>query len=309
MFPPVVRLLLWVTTVCFMSASQSSAAQDAASQSRFQRTVEYLQSAAPELRGEFAAIALTHLTAAYSAEAQLARAQARTSGRAANLGGWSAMVDHYAHQMPVLLADIDMGLPVRLTIGGEQSLAITVADRTVIVSPPRLNQQDAFEQAILLDFCATHSCEQFSPAAAAPESVPPPAVAIRPDWTFSTQGSVCSYQGINVAFENNKSLAHSRLICAQFLSEVMTLSDELAWQQRHGVAIEWSELDIQAVPHGPEHTVPLNALGDALLVTVPLLYRSPGLLQQVVPWLRGRVDRQQGISIELHADDYGWQKP
>jgi len=279
------------------------------SQTRFQRTVHYLQTASPELRGEFAAIALTNLTEAYIAEAQLARAEARTTGHNANLRGWSAMVDYYARQMPFLLTDIEMGLPVRLMIGGEQELAITVAERTVIVSPPRLHQQSAFEQAILLDFCTAQNCEQFSPGKATPESVPIATVAVRPDWTFSVEGPDCTYEGIQVRFASDKILANSRLICEQFLSELMTLIDQLAWQQRHGVAIEWDYLDIQATPHRPEHMVPLNRSGDSLLVTVPLLYRSPELQQQVLPWIRGRLSNQQGISVELKADHYGWQKP
>jgi hypothetical protein len=198
---------------------------------------------------------------------------------------------------------------VLLTLSGEQSLAITVADRTVIVSSPRLTQQSAFEQEILLDFCTQHSCEQSSPASAAQQSLPAPTVHVRPDWTFSAQGSVCAYQGIEVRFDSQKNLANSRHICEQFLREVMTLTDELAWQQRHGVAIEWEDLDIQATPHRPEHMVGLNAIGDAVLVSIPLLYRSPGLLQDVLPWIRARLSNQQEVSMELNADHYGWQKP
>lgn len=302
------RLLLWAATTCLVSATQMSLAQDD-SETRFQRTVRYLQTAAPELRGEFAAIALTNLTEAYRAEARLARAEAGTKGHSANLSGWSAMVDYYARQMPLLLADIEMGLPVRLMIGAQQELAITVADRTVIVSPPRLNQQSALEQEILSDFCTTHGCEQFLPGTAAVESVPLATVAVRPDWRFSEQGPVCSYEGIQVRFKSDMNLANSRTICAQFLREVMTLTDELAWQQRHGVAIEWDDLDIQATPHKPEHIVALNTIGDSVLVTVPVLYRSPELLQQVLPWIQGRLNHQQGISVELNAALYGWQKP
>jgi len=292
-----------------VSEVQISVAQEPMGQNRFQRTVQYLQDAPPELRGEFAAIALTNLAEAYIAEAQLAREEARATGQNANLSGWSAMVDYYARQMPVLLADIELGLPVRLMLGGEQSLAISVADRTVIMSPPRLTQQSAFEQEILEDFCAQHSCEQFLPVSAAPESLPAPTVQVRPEWTFSAQGSACTYQGITVRFENQKNLANSRPICAQFLREVMTLTDELARQQRHGVAIEWEDLVIQATPHSPEHMVALNAIGDSVLVIVPLLYRSPDLLEQVLPWIRQRLNSQQEVSIEVDAERYGWQRP
>ncbi len=303
-----INTMYCLLTPCLIGVSHMSVAQDE-SQSRFQRTVQYLQNASPELRGDFAAIALTNLTEAYMAEARLARAEAGTRGRNANLRGWSAMVDYYARQLPLLLADIEMGLPVQLVIGGEQELAITVADRTVIVSPPRLNRQSAFEQAILSDFCATHRCEQSSPGKAKPESAPVAMVGVRPNWTFSMQGPVCSHEGIQVRFENTKNLANSRLICGQFLREVMTLTDELAWQQRDGVTIDWDALKIQATPHTPEHLVAVNATGDSVLVTVPLLYRSPELLQRVLPWMRGRLGNQQGVSVELDAQYYGWQKP
>ena len=292
-----------------LNAAQISVAQESIGQTRFQRTVQHLQDASPELRGEFATIALTNLSEAYIAEAQLARKEAGATGHNANLGSWSTMVDYYARQIPMLVADIEAGLPVRLTLGGEQSLAITVAERTVIVSPPRLTQQSAFEQQILSDFCAQQSCEQFSPGSTAPQSLPAVTVHIRPDWTFSAQGSVCAYQGIKVRFASQKNLANSRPICEQFLREVMTLTDELASQQRHGVAIEWENLDIQATPHSPEHVVGLNAIGDSVLVTVPLLYRSTDLLQQVLPWIRQRLSNQQEVSIEVDADRYGWQTP
>jgi hypothetical protein len=249
------------------------------------------------------------LADAYLAEAQLARADARAAGRDTSLRGWSATVDYYARQMPVLLDDIELGLPVRLTMGGEQSLAITVGDRTVMVSPPRLNQQSAFEQGILAEFCARHSCEQFSAGNGEQESIFSATARVRPHWMFTAQGQVCSFQGIKVRFQNEKNLANSRLICEQFLLEVTTLTDALALQQRHGVLIEWDNMDIQSTPQSPEHMVRLNAPGDSVVVVVPMLYRSPDLLQRVIPWIRERLSNQTEASIELDADQYGWQKP
>ena len=311
--PPLVeriaRLLLCATAVFLFSAVVKAAPANGGNQNRFQRTVQHLQTAAPELRGEFAAIALTNLANAYVEEAQLARIEARATGNNANLGGWSAMVDYYARQMPILLADIELGLPVQLTLGGEQSLAITVADRTVIVSPPRLTQQNAFEQKILVDFCHQHSCEDITGGNATSESLPAPTIEIRPEWTFSAQGPVCSYQGISVRFASAKNLANSRLLCEQFLREVIALTDQLAWQERHGVSIDWDGLHLQATPHSPEHRVAVNSIGDSLIVTVPLLFHSPGLLQRVLPWIRQWLTNQQAISIELNASDYGWQQP
>lgn len=302
-------IFVWASTPCPTIAAQVPVALNIEGQSRFQRTVQYLQDAPPEVRGDFAAIALTSLAEAYIAEARLAREEARTAGRDANLRSWSVAVDYYARQMPLLLEDIELGLPVRLTLGGEKSLAIAVADRILILSHPRLNQQSAFEQEILVEFCSRHDCKQFTPGNAELEPIPVSAVQVRPDWTFTAQGRICSYKGIKVLFKNEHDLANSRLICEQFLQEVMTLANEFAWQQRHAVPIEWDKLDIQSAPRRPEHILRLNSAGDSVLVTVPVLYGSPGLLEDVVPWLQLRLSSQQEASIELHADRYGWENP
>jgi hypothetical protein len=299
----------WAATVILVTVAPGSEAQDAAGQTRFQRTMQYLQDASPELRGAFAATALRNLQEAYVTEADLARKETGAAGRAANLGGWSATVDYFARQVPLLLDDIALGLPVRLAIGGEQSLTVTVSDRTIIVSHPRLSQQGAFEEAILAEFCAQQSCEQFLPENAAREPLQVATMRVRPDWTFTAQESVCSYSGIKVRFQGRENLSNSRHICEQFLREVIALTDQLALQQRHGVQIAWDDLSVQSTAHGPEHMIQLNAIGDTVLATVPVLSRNPDLLGQVTPWIRQQLDNQTEISIELDANQYGWQEP
>jgi hypothetical protein len=274
--------------------------------SRFQRTAQYLQVAPHELRSDFAAIALANLASAYFAEARLAREQAR---KHPHLMSWSVRVDRYASQMRLLLEDIELGFPVRLSLGGEKSLAITVADRTVILSHPRLYEQSVFEQGILETFCARHHCEQFAPGGRGEAPIPLSSSRVRPQWSFTAHESTCTYQGIAVRFQNTRNMANARLICEQFMLEVMTLTDELAWQGRHAVPIEWGQLLIQPTPHRPEHMLQVNGLGDTILVTVPMLYQSPGLFSRVLPWIRQRLAGQAQASLELDATDYGWQKP
>lgn len=267
----------------------------------FQRTVQYLQDAAPQLRGDFAATALSSLASAYVEEARLAREQAHRAGQSPHLRAWSATVDRYASQMPLLLEDIELGFPVRLTLGTEKSLAITVADRTVILSHPRLYQQAAFEQGILKAFCARHRCEQFAPDAADAAPIPATYRHVRPNWIFTTQASSCTYRGITVRFPSAQNMANSRLICQQFLQEVTALADELAWQQRHQVTIEWGQLTLQATPGRPGHMLQVNTLGDTVLVTVPTLYRSASVFEAVLPWIRAQVAQREEVRVEVDA--------
>jgi hypothetical protein len=184
-----------------------------------------------------------------------------------------------------------------------------VADRTIIVSHPRLYEQNAFEQGILTAFCATHSCDEISPVHGDPAPIPVATSHIRPTWTFTAQVSSCDYRGLTVRFDTAQNMANSRLICEQFMQEVVALTTELAWQHRHAVAITWDQLKLQETPHRPEHMMQLNTLGDTVLVTVPLLYRTPGLFAQVLPWIQGQVTRQEEVRLAVDAGQQGWQNP
>jgi hypothetical protein len=302
-------LFLWATAISPTAVAQMSDAESTESQSRFQRTVQYLQDASPRLRGEFAAIALTHLIDGYLEEMQLAHGEVRSAGVQANLRGWSLAVNHYANQIPLLLGDIELGLPVRLARVGEKSLAITVADRTIILSHPRLEEQNLLEQEILMDFCTSHPCEQFTRHDTDPVPMFVSRVYVRPDWTFTARGPVCSYQGIKVHFKNEKNLAKSRLICARFLQEVIILANEMSWQRALAVPIQWSELEILPIARRAEHTVKLNGVGDTAVAAVPLLYGNPRLLGHILPWIRQWVANPPEASIQLEADHYGWGEP
>lgn len=302
-------LLVWVATVSFTSSAQQSPTQSPESRSRFQRTVEYLQSASTELQREFAAVAITKLARAYFAEVEIARSEIRAAGKDAGLYAWSIAVNRFAGQLPLLLEDLELGFPVRLTTDVGKFLAITVADRTVILSVPRPSQQSVFEQEILMDFCITHDCEKFTPSGDEPKPILLATSLVRPQWSFTERDWACSYRGIKIRFQSEKNLANSRLVCEQFLQEVLTLIDEMAWQRGHAVSIEWDKLSIQATPRRPGHVVQLNSAGDSILVTIPVLYSSPGLLEDILPWMQLRLEGQQEAEIELDAAHYGWENP
>jgi hypothetical protein len=46
-----------------------------------------------------------------------------------------------------------------------------------------------------------------------------------------------------------------------------------------------------------------------VLVTIPVLYRSSGLLKDILPWMQQRLDGAQDPVIKLEAARYGWDKP
>lgn len=307
-------LVIALLSIAAPSLAQLQAVGYPPALSRFQRTVLALRESSPEDQAGFATQALGQLAEVYMAEADLARTKARgEQGRqAARLRGWSAAVDQYASQLLLVLDDVAQGYPIELFANREGSVSLAVAGRATILGHPRPGQQVAYEQQVLTDFCARYDCVGLTAAVFAGDTVQPiPMTAnpVSPRWTFAGTGPVCANEGVTVRFDSTRQLAALRELCAQLMQELATLATELAWQRRHGVVVDWNELAITATPGRPGHLLRLNAPGDSILVTVPLLYGSPGLIDDIQPWLRARAAGEQAPALELEAANYGWSPP
>lgn len=301
--------LLLVGQVAFAQAPSGDIAGPAAQgQSRFDRTVLYLRDAPPEQQADFATVAMSQLAEVYMAEADLAQTEAKqTAGAArAKLLGWSIAVNQYARQLLLVIDEIELGYPVVLSLGRQGAVSVLVADRAVILGHPRADQQAAFEQRVLSGFCVLHDCKKMTAQLAPPEPIPVYAPRYQPRWTFTESGPVCSHDGIEVHFGNGGNLGVLRDICEQLLQEATELATEIAWQRRHGVILDWSLLKLSATPQRPEHLVRLNATGDSILLTLPLLFASPGLVDDLKPWLRYRASGAESVNLQLDASRYGW---
>ena len=275
--------------------------------SRYQRTVLALQNSSAEIQADFASTALRALVEVYIAEADLARNQAESEQNNAKLMGWSRAVDQYARQLALVVDDIELGLPVELQPNDAESVTVMAGGRSVIVSHPRVDQQTSFEQRVLLDFCRRQDCQLLTAGSTGASPIPVSASGVDPVWTFTETGPVCSYKDIELRFANATHLARWRMTCKQLLQELMTLADEIAWQGRHGVVVEWQALAVQPTPQRPEHLVLLNGKGDSLLATIPLIYGSPALLADITPWLKSRVTSGKSVPVKLEAERYGWE--
>lgn len=289
-------------------STSAAVSEPVESGSRFHRTVAHLQAGPHELQSQFAFTALTVLAQAHAREAALAREELQRNGKDGKLLGWSIAVDQYASQLLVMREDLESGIPPGLTLQADGPLTLVFGERSIILNHPRSDQQSAFEQSILFEFCARHDCDLYTGTDLERQAIPVSSGRVRPDWTFTEQGPVCSFRGIQVQFTNTGQMAMSRLLCAQFLQEVMMLSNELAWQRRHAVNVEWEHLTIAATPGQPEHMISLNSLGDSVLASTPVLYSAgAGLLEKIRPWLRDGDSDSGSLRLLLIAQDYGWE--
>ena len=269
--------------------------------------MEALREADEELRDRFANLALLALAEIYLAEADLARGEARESDEAVRLRGWSRAVEQYAEQLLLVLEDIDLGFPVEMRSHPREVPSITVAGRTVFLAHPRRSQQGAFEQSVLSQFCTGTTCTALTVENAAGEApIPMSPGLVTPDWAFSATGPVCRYRGLSVQFASGGQLTRQRALCQELMQESALLATELAWQRRHGVAVDWAALELRATPQRPEHLVVLNESGDSLLITLPLIYSTEGLLPRLALWLQAYGGREV-LQVSLRAGELGWE--
>lgn len=272
---------------------------------RYDRIVAAVTEAEQEEVERFAAIAVQQLVEVYIAEADLARSQAQDSDRESKLLAWSRSVEQYIEHLLTVIDSIEGNAEIHLLLRDMQPPAIRSAGVTVVLSHPRPDQQGAYQQRVLSHYCRAGFCDRWLAVEKPPRPIPMTAAAPQPVWRFDSDGPQCSARGITLSFSGQGNLALRRGLCVQLVQELLSLANELQWQQAQGVAIDLAALVIEPVVHSPEHQVRLNAGGDLVLVVLPLLASTEGLLAAVENWLHAELTGSD-ISLNLHAEQFGW---
>lgn len=289
--------------------------QAAATYSRFQRTLLSAQRSDAATRAEFAAVTLMELAAALRAEIDLVESEQAEGGSRAKLRGWVAAVARYLQELDLLLDDIEQGYTVRLSLGSGDEPEVWVDRRAIIAAHPRPGHQALLEQAILAQFCSQRDCAALTATSearagegeGAAQSIPVSRGGVRPAWRFDATGPVCEHRELSVRFADGSNLARNRALCEEFLLEAVRLVDEIAWQHRHDVQVNWQALALTAFPGRTEQVVRLNEAGDSILLTLPVIRGTPGLLETLAPWLRGQVEGGPVRRLDLEAVELGWE--
>lgn len=282
-------------------------------QSRFQRTLLSVQRADAEARADFAVIALSELSAALSAEIDLVETEIAQGAVQGKLRGWVLAVGQYLGELEQVRAAVEQGFDVRLSLGPGNQPEVWVDHRAIIAVHPRPGHQALLEQAILAEFCSTRDCARFTAASAIPspedgEPIPVSRGAVRPAWRFDARGPVCELRDLSVHFSASSDLGLNRALCEQFLLEAVRLVDEIAWQRRHGVEVDWSGLAMSTFPTRPGQVLRLNDAGDSIIVSMPVIHGTDGLLARLTPWIRGEIGQGTPRPLALKAADLGWEK-
>jgi len=296
---------LAIAFLCLLADRAFSAAHTAPRETRFLRTVAALEAAPSEVRITFASLALTHLTLALGFEAETARAELSETANRPKLASWAQAVDRYSADLVKIEEDIRNGAELGLHVTEIGEVTLLAAGRMVLLGHPRREHQSTLEQEILRDFCARHSCDDLVDANGERSKSVAASATVRPSWTFNEDGLVCEHDTVSVTFPPGGRLPAQKRLCSKILQELAVLLDEVRWQMRQGVEVEWSGLEVVLTPARPEHRVQLNRAGDSVLMRAPLLAQFPFLLQQASDWLRERlVLENSSATLKLDARHY-----
>ena len=289
-------LLAVATTVCAVPPDTA-----------FNRLLSALQTAPPQLRMEFARLALWHLAEAYLAEAELARsAQGENAGERMR---WARSVEGYAQDLLLLMRDMEQDPDVSIQLLPTADAVVTVRGSRTMLTFPRPAQQLSFEQSLVEQFCQMQDCDALAITgfAAAQQSEPASAtVDMNLDWAFTEDGTRCSHKGIDLLFPPDSNSGTIREFCTALFHEVETLSVELTKLQQFGVVIDWQNLASTWIEDPFAQAVQLNAAGDNLVLHLPVIHGHPKLLPALRGWLADQANGRAS-ALSLSARDLDWQ--
>ena len=276
--------------------------------SLFDRIVLAVQQSPQENRVDFAIVALQELVETYMAEADLARKEGNEKSENSKLSGWATSVDRFASQLLIVLEDVESGFPVDLSETASGELALAVADRMIVLAHPRADQQRAYEQRVLTDFCSRKNCNSLLSDSHESDSTPLSITPISPLWSFTQDGPICisDTDRIEIQFLATRNMSKARIQCLELLREFRSLREEINRQIRYGVQVEWKSLSLLNTPDRPEHLVILNGTGDSALLALPLLHSSPEVFLRFGVWLSKKSKKGKSDKLRVEAIDIMW---
>jgi len=239
------------------------------------------------------------------AESDLARQQDSENDK---LAEWAMSVDSFVGRLLAILENVDAGYPVALSRTASGAVAVTVSDLLAVLAHPRADQQRAFEQRVLADFCSQRNCAALRQEVEKRDSISFPLKPITPVWSFTTSGPICIGDNgrIEIQFQTSKNMRLYRAQCRQFLAEIQLLKEKVRWHKRHGVTIQLEKITIQSTQKKSEHLLVFNDIGDSALLNVPLIYASPRVFEQVIRWLLLAVDHSNPGKLLVAAKSIIW---
>jgi hypothetical protein len=259
---------------------------------------------APEpVRVDFAVAAVSEMIIAHRNEADRARQDARNSMASRSPARWALAVDAYAADLMAVVNSVTTDTSVVIEISPENSVALNIDGKPVMVSIPETRQQAVFEQRVIERFCNLYRCEDLV-AERHRTDLPPRLKNSAPRWSFSEQaGPVCATDdGLEFQFQDRVNLSQKRKACSQVVAELNALAGLIVENLSGGVRIDWNRIAIHALVGEDQHLVELDGQGGSVRMSLPALAATTQLFILVRPWLAAKVKGNDVRQVVINAD-------
>jgi len=270
---------------------------------KFNRLAMAVSDAPAPVRVDFAVATISEMVIAHRDEADRARQDARNNIAGRSPARWAVAVDAYAADLIAVVNSMATDTAVSIEIGSENSVALNIDGKPVMVSFPKTLQQAVFEQRVIERFCNLYRCEDL--VTEYHRTVQSPRFKnSAPRWSFSEQaGPVCATDdGLEFQFQDTVNLSQKRKACEQIVAELNALAELIAENVSGGVRIDWNRLAIHPLTGEDQHLVELDGKGGSIRIPLPALAATTQLFILVRPWLAAKIKNNDVQQIMLNAD-------
>lgn len=275
----------------------------------------HLEAAEPELRYEFAQIALIEMYNSYQKELKKSRDDLpENAKKRAKIRRWRYATHSYLESLDQLFLLMDSEMPLDYFISPQNKIILLIAEQPVIISGPNSGANKQIETNIVAQFCQSFDCtEYFAETLIDKERLKKTAekeqlAAITGSWSikYNMQADFITSNQIVFNFINIKNRQEKERWALNVTKELVQLIQSLKLALDKGNLIHWSTLMIHELPVTDNaYKININSDGDYIKASLPLTGTHKSLFEQLKPWIISHFGNQQvSRTIIKNADSY-----
>jgi hypothetical protein len=282
------RILVLVMFICVPTAGVSGQRSLNVSPDVLLRLANSLQSASDEVRADFGSVALSEMITVYELEFDKLSVAGQVSHREmARQARWAAALQDFLDGLYAARDELDAGALVEVFVSPPVTVQLSIGERLLAVSSPRIDNPQALSQQIVQVYCDSFVCD---PDVIDPPQPKPVIPAARGGWSFAA-GKASTFEtddGLGFMFADVRRRARKEQVCIQIYEELQRLSTALADARRRGLAVDMKVLQVRASGHGDDQRVLISTTGQSLRLYLPLLVQVPGIVEIARHWIAAR---------------------
>ena len=257
-------------------------APEIALNARYQHVLDTVSTGNLALRRRFAEVALHALIEANQEE--IARAGSTQPERR-----WQASTAQFVRRLERIFERLERVQEITVVQEPHGVVRLALDTDQVMLSVPRLSQQDRFDRALAAFFCHEVSCSQAAPELA--EMVHANARAVPREWLFSDQEPplMMAADGLNCTFADTRHLRLKESACEGVMHELRLVAAGLRAVTEHGGALDWNAFAVHYSPLDEALRVTYDRQGAYFNIELHYLVQAPEIWHEAIPWLQAKL--------------------